>query len=66
MDRPAKSPVDLVDEIEKEMGLEVVPMVWPIGDGEDFKGVYDRETRVVHLFERQGRTEKAAETGQMS
>lgn len=60
MDRPAKGPVELVDEIEREMGLEVVPMVWPIGDGEDFKGVYDREARVVHLFERQGRKEKAA------
>jgi peptide chain release factor 3 len=41
------------------MGLEVCPMVWPIGDGDDFKGVFDRDTRQVYLYTRQARTEKA-------
>jgi peptide chain release factor 3 len=43
------------------MKLEVCPLVWPIGDGERFKGVLDRQSRLVHLYERQSRTEKAAE-----
>lgn len=34
-------------------------MVWPIGDGDDFKGVFDRDTRQVYLYTRQARTEKA-------
>lgn len=43
------------------MKIECVPIVWPIGDGPDFKGVLHRESREVHLYEKQGRTEKAAE-----
>ena len=59
MDRPAESPLDLLDEIEKVLGLIPVPMNWPIGDGNDFKGVYDRLTRTVHLFERTAHGAKA-------
>ncbi len=61
MDRPAKSPLELLDEIQQEMEIECVPIVWPIGDGPEFKGVIHRESGTVHLYERQGRTEKAAE-----
>lgn len=43
MDRDAQSPYDLLDEIEKELGIGTYPMNWPIGSGVDFKGVYDRE-----------------------
>ncbi|MBA3531607.1 MAG: peptide chain release factor 3, partial [Ardenticatenales bacterium] len=57
MDRPANEPLQLLDEIESVLGLTPVPMNWPIGDGPDFKGVYDRATREVHLF---GRTEHNA------
>lgn len=52
VDRPAKAPLDLMDEIEKTLGLETYPLNWPIGDGPDFRGVYDRTTQTVHLFER--------------
>ena len=61
MDRPAKSALELIDEIQEEMDIECAPIVWPIGDGPDFKGVYHRGTGQVHLYEKQGRTEKAAE-----
>jgi peptide chain release factor 3 len=53
LDRPGKSPLELVDEIERELGLAVHAVNWPIGMGEDFRGVYDRRTGLVHLFERQ-------------
>jgi peptide chain release factor 3 len=52
LDRPARPPLDLVDELERVLGIAAFPLNWPLGDGIDFKGVYDRETREVHLFER--------------
>ena len=52
MDRPARDPLDLLDEIEKTLGLAVCPMNWPIGDGPDFQGVYDRASNQVHTFAR--------------
>ncbi len=60
MDRPAQPPLALLDEIEKVLGLTPVPMNWPIGDGENFKGVYDRATQTVHLFERTAHGAKQA------
>ena len=55
MDRDALSPYDLLDEIERELGIGTYPMNWPIGSGRDFKGVYDREKNEVLMFE--GETE---------
>mmetsp|Transcript_14777 Transcript_14777/g.60045 ORF Transcript_14777/g.60045 Transcript_14777/m.60045 type:complete len:431 (+) Transcript_14777:689-1981(+) len=52
MDRPAMNPFELCDEIEQQFDLETVPAVWPIGDGENFKGVLKRSERVVYLFEK--------------
>ncbi|MEI7437042.1 MAG: peptide chain release factor 3 [bacterium] len=51
MDRPARSSIDLLDEIEKVLGIHAVPVTWPLGSGADFKGVYDRLTHQVYLFE---------------
>ncbi|PKN91419.1 MAG: peptide chain release factor 3 [Chloroflexi bacterium HGW-Chloroflexi-6] len=63
MDRPARDPLDLLDEIKKVLGMEPIPMNWPLGDGVDFKGVYDRATKGVYVFERTERNERmAAET----
>jgi peptide chain release factor 3 len=55
MDRPAINPLVLLDELEKVLGIGAFPMVWPLGSGEDFRGVYDRIERQVHLFERTAR-----------
>ncbi len=43
MDREARDPFDLLDEVEKEFGIGTYPMNWPIGCGTGFRGVYDRE-----------------------
>jgi len=51
MDRPALNPYEIMDQIQEEFGLETHPILWPIGDGERFKGVLDRLTNVVHLYE---------------
>ncbi|MDX1932267.1 MAG: peptide chain release factor 3 [Capsulimonadales bacterium] len=52
MDRPGKDPLELMTELEDVLGIRSVPVVWPIGDGDLFRGVYDRLNRQLHLFER--------------
>lgn len=52
LDRPARSPLELIDEIEKVLTIHPFPVNWPLGNGVDFKGVYDRLEKQVHLFER--------------
>ena len=50
MDRDANDTFELLDEIEKELGIATCPINWPIGSGKNFKGVYDRNTRKVKTF----------------
>jgi len=50
MDREAKDPFDLLDELERELGIETYAMNWPIGSGRDFQGVYDREKSQLLFF----------------
>jgi len=52
MDHPGRDPFDLVHEIEKDLGVEAVPMNWPIGDGPTFQGVFDLRKQQVLRFER--------------
>ncbi len=51
MDRDARDPFDLLDELEKEFGIGTYPVNWPIGCGVGFKGVYDREKSSVLAFD---------------
>jgi peptide chain release factor 3 len=60
MDRPAREPLQLLGEIEEVLGIGAYPMNWPIGDGPDFRGVFDRRSRQVHLFDRTERGERQA------
>src|SRR5256714_4257566 len=52
LDRPAKDTLMLLDELERVLGIHAYPVNWPLGDGPDFRGVYDRRTNLVHFFER--------------
>jgi peptide chain release factor 3 len=52
MDRPARDPLDLLDELERVLGIGAYPVNWPLGAGADFKGVWDRRTKLAHLYER--------------
>jgi len=52
LDRPARPPLELLDELEAVLGIHAVPMNWPLGDGPDFRGVFDRMEKTVHLFEK--------------
>lgn len=51
-DRPTREPLELIDELERVLGIEAFPMNWPLGSGPEFRGVYDRLAHQVHLFER--------------
>lgn len=51
MDREAKDSFDLLDDIEKVLGIETCPINWPIGCGKEFKGVYERESHNILRFE---------------
>jgi peptide chain release factor 3 len=52
LDRFAKSSLELIDQLEKVLQIHAFPMNWPLGNGPDFKGIYDRIKKEVHLFER--------------
>jgi peptide chain release factor 3 len=60
LDRPGREPLDLLDEIEQELGLQTYAVNWPIGMGDRFKGVYDRRSAQVHLFERSAHGQREA------
>lgn len=62
MDHPGRGPLALLTEIEETLGIESVPVNWPIGQGDDFRGVCDRETQKVHLFERTAHGASKAES----
>jgi peptide chain release factor 3 len=51
MDREAREPLDLLDEIEKTLALETAPMVWPMGQGREFRGTYDLSTPRVRQID---------------
>lgn len=57
LDREANDPFELLDDIESVLGIKTCPVNWPIGCGKNFKGVYDRNDKVVSIF-------KAAMNGQ--
>jgi peptide chain release factor 3 len=52
LDRPGREPLELMAELEDVLGIRSAPVNWPIGDGDDFRGVYDRLSGQVHLFAR--------------
>ncbi len=50
MDREVQDPMSLMDEIERELGMTVVPFTWPVGMGKLFHGVFDRRENQMRVF----------------
>ena len=50
LDRPGHDPFDLLDEIEKELQIQVTPLSWPIGNGDQFKGIYNIHRENLCLY----------------
>jgi peptide chain release factor 3 len=52
-DRPARDPLELVDDVEQTLGISAAPVNWPIGSAERFRGVYDLPTQTMLRYERE-------------
>ena len=52
-DRPARDPLELLDDIESTLGIKAAPVNWPIGNAEYFRGVYDLQRQHLLLYERE-------------
>ena len=50
MDREVKQPLELMDEIERTLGMSLVPMTWPVGMGKLFRGVMDIHKDRMRVF----------------
>ena len=59
MDRESKSPYELLEQIEEELGIKTYPVNWPVGSGKEFKGVYDRESKKLISFSANGNSRQA-------
>ncbi len=51
MDREVRDPLDILDEVERELGMPCVPMTWPVGQGKSFGGIINLRTRGMTVFE---------------
>ena len=50
MDRETRDPLELCEDVERELGIDTYPVNWPIGCGKEFAGVYDREKQRILFF----------------
>ena len=60
LDREAREPLELLDEIEKMLALDTAPMVWPVGKGRDFRGTYDLSTPRIRRLDKNPDGERVA------
>ncbi|RUP24001.1 MAG: peptide chain release factor 3 [Curvibacter sp.] len=51
MDREVREPLDILDEVERELGMPCVPMTWPVGQGKSFAGIINLRTQAMTVFE---------------
>lgn len=58
LDREGKDAIELLDEVEEKLGLNVLPLSWPIGMGQQFKGVYNIYKGELNLFNPHGRQDE--------
>jgi peptide chain release factor 3 len=60
LDRPAKDPLELVDDLERTLGIHAASVNWPIGSAERFRGVYDIAHKTMLLYEREAQGQHRA------
>ena len=51
MDREVRDPLDIMDEVERELGMPCCPMTWPVGQGKSFGGIINLRTQAMTVFE---------------
>ena len=52
-DRPARDPLELLDDLERTLGIAAAPVNWPVGSAEAFRGVFDIQQKTLMLYERE-------------
>ena len=62
MDRETRDPLELCEEVERELGIDTYAMNWPIGCGKEFQGVYERDTHNILFFSPEGKGKKTSMT----
>ena len=60
MDRETRDPLELCEEVERELGIDTYAVNWPIGSGKEFQGVYDREKQRILFFQAEERGKKVS------
>ncbi|RKD28657.1 peptide chain release factor 3 [Lacrimispora algidixylanolytica] len=66
MDREARDPFELMDEIEDVLGIRTCPVNWPIGCGREFKGVYDRFKETITTYRASMNGQKEVESTEVT
>lgn len=61
-DRPGLEPLEVISNIENQLGIEPIPASWPLGYGRDFQGIYDLIGKKLHLQKKEEHGAKKAET----
>ncbi|MBY0454156.1 MAG: peptide chain release factor 3 [Burkholderiaceae bacterium] len=51
MDREVRDPLDIMDEVERELGMPCCPMTWPVGQGKHFGGIINLRTQTMTVFD---------------
>src|SRR5438034_10578743 len=60
LDRPSRDPMELLDDLERTLGIAAAPVNWPVGSAEAFRGVYDIQTKTLLLYEREAQGQHRA------
>ena len=61
-DRPGLEPLEVISNIENQLGIEPIPASWPLGYGKDFQGIYDLIGKKLHLQRKEEHGAKKAKT----
>ncbi len=51
MDREVREPLELLDEVERELGMSCVPLTWPVGQGKHFAGIINLRSNAMTVFQ---------------
>ncbi len=60
LDHPGRDPLELLDEVERVLGIAAVPVNWPVGEGPTFQGVYEIEAKKILRFQRTAHNQRRA------
>jgi peptide chain release factor 3 len=65
-DRPGMHALDLCEELDQRINLQPTPLVWPVGEAGDLRGLLDRRTGEMLVFERAPGGERISEERRLS